>query len=227
MGSKLGLWRVSLGAVIVAAMGIGAQAQPAGKDAPPAAKTAETHDFSIDGFYVEMCSCRPPCPCELTGADMSCSGVGAYQFDKGAYGGEDFSGTRVAYSLHIGKEVHLYIDAPDAKKRAAAEKFARAALAAFGPVKGVHEAKVEIAGKDGAYTVKVNGGKTLSCISEPVMGGDKKTPIKHDNTLDALNPVMYQGKCVSCTYAEGENKITLEAGRNAYFNQHMKSSGKI
>jgi hypothetical protein len=188
---------------------------------------SEAKEFSVEGYYVEACSCKPPCPCELTGANMSCEGVGAYDFEKGKYAGEDFSGTRVAYSLHIGKEVHLYIDAPDAKKRAAAEKFARAALAAFGPVKGVHEAKIEITGKDGNYTFKVDGGKVLSCTTSPVLGGDHKNPIKHENTLDAVNPVMYQGLCESCTYVQGDNKITLEKGRNAYFNQHMKTNGKV
>lgn len=42
-----------------------------------------------------------------------------------------------------------------------------------------------------------------------------------------MNPVMCQGVCVSCTYTDGDRKITLEKGRNAYFNQHMKSSGAL
>jgi len=197
--------------------------------ATPAAKeqAAEGKDFSVEGHYLEACSCRPPCPCELTGVMMGCKGVGAYQFDKGSYDGEDFSGTRIAYSLYIGEAVHIYIDAPDAKKRAAVEKFGRAFLKAFGPIKGVHESKVEIAGKDGSYTLKVDGGKTMACVTEPVLGGDKKTPIVHSNTHDVVNRTMYQGTCVSCTYAEGEMKITLEKGRNAYFNQGMKATGKV
>jgi hypothetical protein len=201
-------------------------AQP-GKDSKKEAASAGAKEFSVDGYYVEACSCNAPCPCELTGANMSCEGVGAYHFDKGKYGGEDFSGTSMAYSLHIGKEVHLYLDAPDAKKKAALEAFSRAALAAFGPVKGVHDAKISIDGKDGAYTVKVDGGKIMTCTTTPVLGGDHKTAIKHENTLDAVNPVMYQGKCESCTYIHGDNKITLEKGRNAYFNQHMKTAGKV
>ncbi len=195
--------------------------------AQPAKAAAPTKDFSIEGYYVEACSCMPPCPCEMTGASMGCKGVGAYQFDKGTYGGEDFSGTRVAYSLYIGESVHLYVDAPDASKRAAAEKFMRVALAGFGPIKGVHEAKVELTGKDGTYTLKVNGGKTMTCTTEPVLGGDHKTPIVHQNTQDALNPTMYQGLCDSCTYTDGDMKVTLEKGRNSYFNQHMKASGKL
>lgn len=200
-------------------------AQPAEAKKPEA--KVEAKEFSVEGYYVEACSCKPPCPCELTGAEMGCKGVGAYQFDKGTYGGEDFAGTRVAYSLYLGESVHLYIDAPDAKKRASTEKFMRAALAGFGPIKGVHEAKVEIAGKDGAYSVKVDGGKVMTFSTEPMLGGDHKTPITHTNTMDVINPVMCQGQCLSCTYTDGDMKVTLSKGRNAYFNQKMKTSGRV
>jgi hypothetical protein len=207
---------------LVAALGV--QAQPPKEGDKP---RAEPKEFNIDGYYVEACSCRPPCPCELTGPNMSCEGVGAYHFDKGTYGGEDFSGTSFAYSLYIGKEVHIYLDAPDPKKHAALEKFAKAQLAGFGPCKGVHDAKIDINGKDGAYTVKVDGGKIMTCTTEPVLGGDNKTPITHTNTKDALNPTMYQGTVTTCTYKDGDMSITLDKGRNSYFNQHMKSSGKV
>ena len=194
---------------------------------PASAQKAEPKDFSIEGFYSEACSCSAPCPCELTGPIMSCKGVGAYQFDKGRYGSDDFSGCRMAYSLYIGKSVQLYIDAPDETKRAAMEKFGRVALAAFGPITAVHASKVELSGKDGAYTIKVDGGKIMNCTSEPMFGGDKKTPVVHSNTFDALNPVMYQAQCISCTYADGDMKVTLDKGNNSFFNAHMKASGKL
>jgi hypothetical protein len=187
----------------------------------------EPKEFSIEGYYCEACSCSAPCPCELTGPMMGCKGVGAYQFTKGSYGGDDFSGCRLAYSLYIGKSVQLYIDAPDAGKRAAMEKFARVALSAFGPITAVHESKVELSGKDGAHTIKVDGGKVMSCTTEPMLGGDKKTPVVHSNTFDVLNPVMFQAQCISCTYADGESKFTLEKGNNSYFNAHMRASGKL
>jgi hypothetical protein len=191
------------------------------------ASAAGSRPFSINGYYVEACSCLPPCSCELTGPDMTCKGVGAYSFDSGSFDGQDFSGTRVAYSLYIGDSVHLYIDAPNAQKRATAELFAKAALKGFGPVKGVSDAKIELSGHDGTYTVKVDGGKIMTCTTEPVMGGDMKTPVVHSNGHDVLNPTMYQGLCDGCTYSDGDMKITLEKGRNAYFNQHMQASGKL
>jgi len=42
-----------------------------------------------------------------------------------------------------------------------------------------------------------------------------------------LSPTLYQGRCVSCTYADGEHKITIEKGRDSFFNQRIKSSGKV
>jgi len=203
--------------------------QSASKSGDEAAQMPQMpkQDFAVDGYYVEACSCKPPCPCELTGAMMGCTGVGAYQFNHGKYGSEDFSGTRVAYTLDIGESVHVYIDAPDGAKRAAAERFARAALAGFGPVKGVHDAKIEITGRDGSYTLKVDGGKTIDCTTEPVLGGDHKTPVSHQNTQDALNPTMYQGLCVSCSFVDGSKSKSLSKGRNAYFNQDMHSHGNI
>jgi hypothetical protein len=202
-------------------------APPAHAAQPMAAAQADAKDFQIAGHYAEACSCRPPCPCELTGPIMTCKGIGAYQFDQGSYGGQDFSGTRLAYSLYIGEEVQLYIDAPDAHKRAALEAFARAALAPFGPIKGVHDAKVELSGKDGAYTIKVDGGRIMTCTTEPMLGGDHKTPVSHHNTHDLLNPIMYQAVCTSCTYADGAMKIELQKGSNSYFNAHMQASGKV
>lgn len=221
------VWIASIGAAALLAGAVGLVAATGPAPASESAPAKDAKDFAVEGSYVEACSCGAPCPCELVGPNMMCEGVGAYSFDKGTYGGEDFSGVRMAYSLKIGKEVHIYLDAPDAAKRAAAEKFSRAALAGFGPCKGVHDAKIEFTGKDGAYTVKLGGGKLMTLVTEPVLGGDKKTPVVHMNTQDAVNPVMYQGSCVSCAFADGDVKITLDKGRNSYFNQHMKTTGKI
>lgn len=201
---------------------------PADARAPVNGAPEAEKEFNIsDGYYVEVCSCKPPCPCELTGAMMGCKGVGAYHLTSASYNGIDLSGVEFAYSLYLGESVIVYLDVKDAKQHDAANSFVRAALAGFGPVKAVKDAKVEIGGKDGAFQVTVDGGKIMSFETQPVLGGDKKTPIVHSNTHDALNPIMYQGTCVSCTVTDGDIKINLDKGRNSYFNQHMKSGGKI
>jgi len=200
--------------------------------AEPAAQHSEVasameKDFHIEGRYAEACSCGAPCPCELVGPDMTCQGVGAYQIDKGSYDGKDFSGTRFAYALYIGKDLRLYFDAPTPEKRAAVEAFARAALADFGPIQGVSNAKIEMRNQGGAYSVVVGDGTLMNFGTEAVLGGDQKTPIAHHNTYSKLNPVMYQGRCTHCTVKDGDMGFSVPAGRNAYFNDHVKASGKI
>ena len=63
--------------------------------------------------------------------------------------------------------------------------------------------------------------------TEPVLGGDGKTPIGYTNIKNAVNPTVYQGTCVSATYSDGDEKVTVEKGRNSHFNPRLKSSGKI
>jgi hypothetical protein len=224
MPSALCLVAMAGSAAIAGAPAGPGAAQPADKAKGEAKK--DQKDFNVEGYYCEACSCKPPCPCEMTEANGACKGVGAYHFTSGKYDGKDISGARVAYALHVGDWVNIYIDAKDDQK-AAVEAFARAALAGFGPIKSVKSAKVEMTHKDGHYTVSVDGGKVFSCQTDPVMGGDKKTPIVHQNTQDALNPTMYQGTCVSCEYKDGDQAFKLDKGRNAYFNDHMSAKGKI
>src|SRR5262245_47666367 len=57
------------------------------RNAPaPAAATA---DFSVEGMFVDCCSCNPPCPCELTEVAMGCKGIGVHQISRGTYAGDD------------------------------------------------------------------------------------------------------------------------------------------
>ncbi len=78
-------------------------------------------------MYAEVCSCRPPCPCELTDVSMGCKGVAAYEIKKGTYDGKDISGTKFAYALSLAEKdgwVHIYVDQKDAKKHDASVAFA-------------------------------------------------------------------------------------------------------
>jgi hypothetical protein len=190
----------------------------------PAAATA---DFSVEGMFVDVCCCLPPCPCEVTDVAEGCLGVGAHQFRSGKYAGDDLSGAKIAHAKVVGEWVILYIEATDEKQRAAAEKFGRAAFGKFGPIKEVKAARIEVAGADGRYTVTVDGGKIMKFETEPVLGGDGKTPVGYTNIKNAVNPTVYQGKCISATYSDGERKFKVEKGRNSHFNSKLKSSGKI
>jgi hypothetical protein len=184
-------------------------------------------DFSVEGMFVDCCSCRPPCPCELTEVAGGCEGVGAHQISSGKYAGDDLAGVKIAHAKVVGEWVNLYIDARDQKQLAAAERFGRAAFAKFGPIKQVKAARIEVSGADGRYIVTVDGGKIMKLETEPVLGGDGKTPIGYTNIQNAVNPTVYQAAVVSATYSDGDKKVTLEKGRNSHFNPKLKSSGKI
>jgi hypothetical protein len=198
-------------------------AQP-GKAPAPAAATAE---FTVEGMFVDVCCCPPPCPCELTEVAAGCKGVGVHQIKSGKYAGDDLAGVKIAHAKVVGEWVMLYIDAKDEKQRAAADRFGRAAFGKFGPIKEVKAAKIEIAGADGKYTVTVDGGKIMKFETEPLLGGDGKNPIGYTNIKNAVNPTVYQGLCISATYSDGKQKFTLAKGQNSHFNPKLKSSGKI
>ena len=189
--------------------------------------TAAKADFSVDGMFVDCCSCMPPCPCELTEVATGCKGVGAHHISSGKYAGDDLGGVTIAHAKVVGQWVNLYVDVKDENQRAAAEKFGRAAFAKFGPIKEVKAARIEVSCADGKYTVTVDGGKIMKFETEPVLGGDGKTPIGYTNIKNAVNPTVFQGTCVSATYSDGDKKVTVEKGRNAHFNPKLKSNGKI
>src|SRR5688500_16027281 len=83
-------------------------------------------DFSVEGMFVDCCSCMPPCPCELTEVAACCQGVGVHHISSGKYAGDDLVGVKIAHAKVVGEWVNLYVDAKDEKQRAAAEKFGRA-----------------------------------------------------------------------------------------------------
>ena len=42
----------------------------------------------------------------------------------------------------------------------------------------------------------VDGGKTMKFVTEPLLGGDKRSPIVHSNIDNPILPTVYQGKTV-------------------------------
>lgn len=190
--------------------------------ANPAAKKA----FQAAGTFVEGCSCSAPCPCELVGVKMGCEGVGALAFTGGKYDGVDLAGAKVAYATVPGTWVRLYVDAKDAKQKAAAKAFATAIYSAFGKIEATKDAKIAIGGAGGKYTTTVDGGKVFKLTTEPVLGGDKKTPLVYSNINDPLHSTVMQGKTISCTFKDGNRSFTIK-GTNSYFNPGFKSSGNI
>jgi len=193
------------------------------------ARAADKQPFKVTGVYTETCACSAPCKCELTGdVPPSCQGVGALRITSGNYGGMDLAGVSIAYAGKPGEWVRIYIDAPDKDHRDAAEKLSRAAFAAWGKVEAVKDAKVEIAGTYGAYTVTVDGGATMKYVTEPLLGGDGKTAVSYSNTYNPLTSTFLQGKSTDAlSYRDGDRTMDLTKGRNAYFNDKMDTSGQL
>jgi hypothetical protein len=188
------------------------------------AVTGKGH-FTFHGSYVEACNCSAPCLCELSGPEKGCQGVGAFQIDHATFNGADLSGVRTAYALGAGQWVVIYIDGP-ASKRAAAEGFMRDALAGFGPIAGVKNAKVSIHGSGGNFVATVDGGRVMKFSTKPMVGGDGVHALSYANIHDKVHPTVMGGLVTSGTYKDGDKTFTLKDS-NAFFNDHIHSSGSF
>jgi hypothetical protein len=200
-----------------------------GGKAAPGAAVVPAHspqDFAVSGIFVETCTCDAPCGCEMIGLEMGCQGVGALQLSSGSYMGSDLAGIKIVYAMVPGEWVRLYIDAKP-EQRKAAEALGRAVYTPFGTIEAVKAAKIDLRGSAGAYSVSVDDGKIATYQTQPVLGADKKTAVGHTNINDTLNTTLYQGKGASCTFHDEGRKFHIDAGTNAFFNDHMNASGKI
>lgn len=182
--------------------------------------------YSVKGTFVEACSCDVPCPCELTGIEKGCQTVAALSLSDSSCSGVGLSGAKIAYATKPGEWVCIYVDAKDDKQKQAAIKFAKGVCGNYGKIEKTDSAKIEFSGKDGNYTVKVDGGKILQLTTEPILGGDNKTPITHTNTKSKLTSIFMQGRVVSAAFSDGERKFELK-GSNSYFNTNMQCEGSF
>jgi hypothetical protein len=203
-------------ALVVAITGQGVFQQPAAES-----------PFSIHATFVEGCTCPVlACPCDLTGVSNGCKGMGAILIHSGVYQNTDLAGARIAFSMMRGQWVKVFVDGRDKDQKAAAEAFAREALKDYGPVRWAQPGKVDFVGQGGDYLVTVNDGHVMQMMTEPVIGGDGRTPILHSNTRDRLNPTLCQGKVSKAHYDDGEETFSLE-GSNAYFDETMLAAGRM
>jgi hypothetical protein len=180
--------------------------------------------FSMEGRYVEGCACHAPCTCEMSGLVMGCEGVGTFDYTAGEVDGVHLNNCKGAYATVPGKWVLLYIDAPSKDQRAAVEKMMRYTLTGFGPVQGVRQAKITMTGTGGNYKTSV--GNYFTMTSRPMMGGDGKNPLRYENTHDRVHPDVMGGTTINCVFKDGSRSFKLKDS-NAFFNEHLKVSGKM
>jgi hypothetical protein len=186
---------------------------------------AQEKPFDLSGVYLEGCSCKLVCACDLNGEmAKGCQVIGAAIVSSGTYGDADVSGTKIAFAVGD-KWVRTYIQASDPARTQAAESLAKALFSSYGAVETVTGAEIDLSGSDGNYTLTVNGGAVLELKTQPVIGADNKTAVTYTNYPDPLFHTIMQGRVVSGSYNDGEHHFTLE-GSNSFFNQNWSASGK-
>ena len=198
----------------------------AGLQSTVPAWAAEAAEYHAVGTFIDGCSCSVPCLCDLGGTPHGCQGAGVMAFTSGSYKGIDLTGAKVAYATAPGNWIRFYVDTKSPQQEEAVTALAKGVFHEFGKVEAVKKASVALTGKAGRYTLSVDGGKILELTTEPVLGGDKKTPLTHGNVFNPLSPTVMQGKTVKATFHDGDRSFTL-GGSNAYFNASAKSSGKV
>ncbi len=182
-------------------------------------------EYSAMGTWLEGCTCSVPCTCAMSGLKHGCQGVGAIALTSGTYNGVDLGGAKVAFGGLAGNRIYVYVDASESQ-REAATAFAKAIFSPLGKIEAAKNASIDLSGKGGKYTLTVDGGKIMQLTTEPVMGLDKKTPVVHSNVLVRWSPTVMQGKTLKGSFHDGDLSFTLESS-NSYFNDHMKSNGKL
>jgi hypothetical protein len=142
--------------------------------------------------------------------------------------GVNLRGVKIAVAKTLDNWARVYLDAPNPKLREAAAAFATAWASQVGKVEGVKDARVEISGKDGSYTVKVDDGKIAQLTTKVILGADEKTPFSHANlkTPLNLNSTLYQARTLSGSFRDGDRSFELKDS-NSYFNPQMKASGEL
>jgi len=187
---------------------------------------AQQKPFELHGTYLEGCSCKMVCSCDLYGAMVpGCTVMGALIINSGHFGDSDLSGTNIAFAIGD-KWVRIYIQADNPNHLKTAEEFGRAAFGAYGNVELVSAAKVELSKDNGKLTLKVEDGKAIRLSVQPVLGANQKTAVTYTNYPDPLFHTIMQGKVISGEYSDNIHHFTLEDS-NSFFNQDWNISGEM
>jgi hypothetical protein len=186
---------------------------------------AEEKSFKLEGTFVEGCSCKGVCMGAIDGKDPGCEALAVVDLTGGSYQGVDLSGVKVVVVWPKDKRTRVFIEAPNPRQHEAAAAFGKAYAGEFGKVDAVKDAHIELTGKDGKFTAKVDGGKIMEVTTEPALGGDKKTPVVYENVYDPFNTKFYHARIVSATYHDGDSAFTLKDS-NSFFNPRLNANYK-
>ncbi len=166
--------------------------------------------YAVQGSFVEGCSCDIPCPCELINFEMGCQTIAAMVLHKGEYEGTNLKNVKIAYATQPGKWVRIYVDAKGDRQKHAAIEFAQDICSGYGKIENTSNAKIEFSEENASFNVKVDDGKVMFLKTEPVIGGDKKTPIAHTNIKSKLTSSFMQGRVITGSFSDGERVFELK-----------------
>jgi len=187
---------------------------------------AQEKPFDLHGIYLEGCTCQVVCSCDLLGGMVpGCHVMGAMIISSGNYGNADLSGVKLAFAV-AENWVRLYVQSKDSLQTKTIGDMVRAMFSDYGEVESINDAKIDLSGSDGNYTLTVNDGEVLTLKTQPVLGADGKTAVTYTNYPDPLFHTIMQGKVVSASYHDDKHDFTLKDS-NSFFNQDWSASGKI
>jgi hypothetical protein len=192
----------------------------------PVSAQAGDAEYRVVGTFVDGCACSVPCPCSFSGKfKEGCNNIGILMLTSGAYKGVDLAGVKMLEAGLAGVYARLYVDATDIQ-REAAEALAKAAFSPYGKIEAVKNAKIDFSGKDGRYSLSVDGGKIVEMRTEPVLGIDEKTPIVLTNVPTAFGNTVMQARTIKASFRDGDRAFQFE-NSNATFNDRLNSEGKF
>lgn len=183
-------------------------------------------NYKLEGTYIESCNCEHVVPCELGSGDQQCETLGAMILTGGEFMNVELNEAKLAYAVKPGEWVRVYIDARNPVQREALIAFATGYLSAYGKIEATKEARIEITGERGQYSVKVDDGRIMQLTTQPVIGGDNENPITFHNTKDKLNPEYMAAKTVFASFKDGERNLEFK-DTNAFFNNDLDSKGSL
>jgi hypothetical protein len=186
---------------------------------------AQQKTFDLHGVYLEGCTCKVVCPCDLEGAMVKgCHLMGVLIITSGSYENFKLSDVKIAFAI-ADKWVRIYIQTKDPSQNKVAGEMAQAIFGSYGAVESIRKAEIKLSGSNGKYLLKVDGAKVIDLKTEPVLGADGKTAVTYTNYPDSLFETIMQAKVSSGSYNDGDHHFTLE-GTNSFFNQNWKTPGR-
>lgn len=190
-------------------------------------------NWSVEGDYLEACTCRGACPCLMaaTPTEGDCRAIVGWHVAKGRYGDAQLDGLNVAVALHSpgnmvegNWDVVLYLDAAadESQKNALAAIFGGqagghpAVLASFiGKVLGVEQVPIRFEGEGRRRAFRIGDAAEAAVEALEGQGG---APITLQNHPVAVAPGQSLVVAKSSTLRHHAYGIDLALdGRTAYY----------